>query len=146
MDCQAHKLNKEDAMDCSRWKKLIKDVWWSGWVWVGECFFWYRPTQVVPDKGPLNGCACVCVCVCACVRMRACMHLCFCLFYAPFLLHVSKYSYARYIVTDYNHQTDITSVQFRDSCFLIPNILMKVPWGHSHRGMTRVSLYYHSVE
>jgi len=26
-DCQAHKLNKEDAMDSSRWRKLIKDVW-----------------------------------------------------------------------------------------------------------------------
>jgi len=25
-DCQAHKLNKEDAMDHSRWTKLIKDV------------------------------------------------------------------------------------------------------------------------
>jgi len=23
-DCQAHKLNCEDAMDCSRWKKLTK--------------------------------------------------------------------------------------------------------------------------
>ena len=23
--------------------------------------FWYRPTRVVPDKGPLNGCVCVCV-------------------------------------------------------------------------------------
>jgi len=23
-DCQAHKLNREDAMDRSRWKKLIK--------------------------------------------------------------------------------------------------------------------------
>ena len=22
---------------------------------------WYRPTQAVPDKGPLNGCVCVCV-------------------------------------------------------------------------------------
>jgi len=21
--------------------------------------FWYRPTRVVPDKGPLNGCVCV---------------------------------------------------------------------------------------
>jgi len=31
---------------------------------VGECFFWYRPTRVVPDKRPLNGCVCVCVCVC----------------------------------------------------------------------------------
>jgi len=25
-DCLAHKLNKEDAMDRSKWKKLIKDV------------------------------------------------------------------------------------------------------------------------
>jgi len=28
---------------------------------VGECFFWYRPTRVVPDKRPLNGCVCVCI-------------------------------------------------------------------------------------
>jgi len=28
---------------------------------VGECFFWYRPTRVVPSKRPLNGCVCVCV-------------------------------------------------------------------------------------
>jgi len=26
---------------------------------VGECFFWYRPTLVVLDQGPLNGCVCV---------------------------------------------------------------------------------------
>jgi len=25
-DCQARKLNKKDAMDCSKWRKLIKDV------------------------------------------------------------------------------------------------------------------------
>jgi len=25
-DCQAHKLNKEDDIDWSRWRKLIKDV------------------------------------------------------------------------------------------------------------------------
>jgi len=24
-DCQAHKLNREDAMDRSKWRKLIKD-------------------------------------------------------------------------------------------------------------------------
>jgi len=24
-NCQARKLNKENAMDCSRWRKLIKD-------------------------------------------------------------------------------------------------------------------------
>ena len=58
-DCQACKLNKEDARDRSRWRKLIRDVWWSGWVWVGECFFWYRPTRVVLDKRPLRGCVCV---------------------------------------------------------------------------------------
>ena len=28
---------------------------------MGECFFWYRPTRVVPDKRPLSGCVCVCV-------------------------------------------------------------------------------------
>ena len=28
---------------------------------MGECFFWYRPTRVVPDQRPLNGCVCVCV-------------------------------------------------------------------------------------
>ena len=26
---------------------------------MGECFFWYWPSRVVPDKGPLNGCVCV---------------------------------------------------------------------------------------
>jgi len=31
-------------------RKLIRDVWWSGW---------YQHTQVVLDKGPLSGCVCV---------------------------------------------------------------------------------------
>ena len=62
-DFQARKLNKEDAMDRCKWRKVIKDVWWSGWLWVGECFFWYRLTRVVPDQRPLNGSVCVCVCV-----------------------------------------------------------------------------------
>ena len=34
---------------------------------VGECFFWYRLTRVVPDNfhRAVNGCVlCVCVCVC----------------------------------------------------------------------------------
>ena len=31
----------------------------SSCVWMGEWFFWYQPTRVVPDKGPLNGCVCV---------------------------------------------------------------------------------------
>ena len=59
-DCQARKLNKEDAMDRCKWRKMIKEARWSGWVWVGECFFWYRPTRVVPDLGPLNGRCCCC--------------------------------------------------------------------------------------
>jgi len=24
-DCQAHKMNREDGMECSRWRKLIED-------------------------------------------------------------------------------------------------------------------------
>jgi len=31
---------------------------------VGEGFFWYRPTRVVPDKKPLKTVVCVSVCVC----------------------------------------------------------------------------------
>jgi len=37
---------------------------------VGECFFWYRPTRVVPDKRLLNGCVCVVVCVVVCKCLR----------------------------------------------------------------------------
>jgi len=58
-DCKVRKLNKEYTMDRCKCRKMIKDVWSSGWVRVGECFFWYRPTRVVPDKRPLNGCVCV---------------------------------------------------------------------------------------
>jgi len=39
---------------------MIKEARWSGWVWVGECLFWYRPTRVVPDQRPLNGRFCCC--------------------------------------------------------------------------------------
>ena len=56
----ARKLNKEDAVDRCKWRKVVKEVRWPGWVWAGECFFWYRPgpTRVVPVKRPLNGCCC----------------------------------------------------------------------------------------
>ena len=60
--CQARKLNKEDAMDRCKWRKVTKEVRWPGWVWAGECYFWYRPTRVVLDKRPLNFCCC---CYCA---------------------------------------------------------------------------------
>jgi len=49
-DCQARNLNREDAMDRGRWKKLIKIGWGSGW-WVDEHFFWYRHTWVVRTEG-----------------------------------------------------------------------------------------------
>ena len=36
-------------------------------VWVGECFFWYWPTRVVPDQRPLNGrCCCCCLIISSC--------------------------------------------------------------------------------
>ena len=54
-DCRARKLNKEDAMDRCKWRKMIREARWFGWVWVGESPFWYRPTRVVPDQRPLNG-------------------------------------------------------------------------------------------
>jgi len=34
--------------------------------------FWYRPTRVVPEKGPLNGCVCVWL-----ARVILCFMLCF---------------------------------------------------------------------
>ena len=30
-----------------------------------ESFFWYRPTRVVLDQRPLNGCVCVCSARCS---------------------------------------------------------------------------------
>jgi len=40
--------------------------------------FWYRLTQVVLDKEPLNGCVCVCACVraCVCVCVCVCVRVC----------------------------------------------------------------------
>ena len=29
-------------------------------LWIYICFFWYRPTRVVPDQRPLNGRCCCC--------------------------------------------------------------------------------------
>ena len=60
-------------MDCSKWRKLIDDVWWSGWVWVDECFFWYRPTRVVPPVKP------VCVLCTDYIHDHHMMHLSVCL-------------------------------------------------------------------
>jgi len=43
---------------CLRYRPLLhkiqnqwwQDVRWSGWMWVGECFFWYLPTRVQSDS------------------------------------------------------------------------------------------------
>jgi len=67
-------MKQEDAIDRCKWRNMIKDVRWSGWVWVGECFFWYRPTQVVLVQRPLNSCVCVCVCVSVRARVRVCVY------------------------------------------------------------------------
>jgi len=50
-------------MDCHTVKEkhnMILASCWSGQEWVGECFFWYQFTQVVPEKGLLNGICCCC--------------------------------------------------------------------------------------
>ena len=65
------------ALSC-KWRKVIKEVRWPGWVWAGECFFWYWPTRVVPDKRPLNGCwngLSVCLCVCMYVCPGVCVYV-----------------------------------------------------------------------
>ena len=60
-DCQARKLNKEDAMDRCKWRKLIKDVRWSGWV----CWWVFLLVPAHPgSSGPKavkRSCVCVCV-------------------------------------------------------------------------------------
>jgi len=42
---------EEDDKGCSMIRRGVS----------GECFFQYRPTRVVPDQRPLNGCSC-CYC------------------------------------------------------------------------------------
>jgi len=51
-DCQTRKLSRDGAMVCGRWRKLIKDGWCAGKMWVCECFLWYHLTWVVLDKKP----------------------------------------------------------------------------------------------
>jgi len=54
----------------SLWSKVQTCIW-PNWchchslslAWVKSRLvlpFWYRPTRVVPERGPLNGCVCVC--------------------------------------------------------------------------------------
>jgi len=57
----------------------------DGCEWV-SVLFWYRPTRVVPDQGPLNGCVCV-----------------FYYFEAdhPLIKHCSAFSYSEVLVSSY---------------------------------------------
>jgi len=54
-DCQARNLNRVDAMDRSRWKKLIK----IGWVNVS---FGTGLPGGLPGWSRINGCCCCCIC------------------------------------------------------------------------------------
>jgi len=70
-DCQAHKLNREDAMDRNRWRKQIRDDWWSWQVWVGACFFWFRLNRVTPVKIQI-AVKQLFLCVCVWQRKKSC--------------------------------------------------------------------------
>jgi len=58
-DCKTRKLNKVDAVDRCKWRKVLR-LSDNQDGWVGECFFWYWPTRVVAEQRPLNGCCCCC--------------------------------------------------------------------------------------
>jgi len=59
-DCQFRQICKEDAVDRRKWRKLVKDVYNShkDRMQVSECFLWYRLSQIILDKEPLNGLLC----------------------------------------------------------------------------------------
>ena len=79
---------------------------------MGECFFWYRPTLVVPEKRPLKGCVCVRVRVrvrmrvCVCAVARICgrnyvTHLCVCFIsFSFFLLFCSSNQQSQAVTTN----------------------------------------------
>ena len=61
MDCQACKLNKEDAMDRSRWRKLIKGYLMIRTDVTGRMFLLVLAHPGSPVQAPLNTCVHVCV-------------------------------------------------------------------------------------
>jgi len=57
-DCEAHKLNKEGAVDRSRWRKLIRDVMdVSGWIFL---LVSAHPVSL-GQRAVKRLCVCVCV-------------------------------------------------------------------------------------
>ena len=59
-DCQAREMNRVGDIDHCKWRKMIKDVWWSVWVWVGECFFLVPAYPGCPGQKAVKR---LCVCV-----------------------------------------------------------------------------------
>ena len=77
-DCKVRKLNGEDAMDCNRWRKQIRDDDDHNRcerVNVSSGTGSPRLSRT-ESREPYNGCVCVCACVCVCI-------LCVC-----FILHM----------------------------------------------------------
>ena len=56
-DCQAHKMKRgcRGPLQMEKGDKGCPMIRTG----VSGCFFWYRPTRVVPDQRPLNSCVCV---------------------------------------------------------------------------------------
>ena len=69
-DCQARKMNKVDAIDRCKWRKMIEDVRWSGWVWVSVSSGTGLP-GLSRTKAVKRLCVCVCVCVCVTCKLTA---------------------------------------------------------------------------
>ena len=130
-DCQACGLNREDVMDRIRWMKQIRDDWWPRWVWVGECFFWYRLTRVFPDKiqsAVKRLCVCVCVvcvtllaqymlwcnvCLSVCLSVSLSVCLSVCLSQAGILLkRLTGQTYFRHKVYPYCHHIWYDTTQY----------------------------------
>ena len=60
-DCQAQKLNEEDAMDHNRWRKQIRDDWWPWQLWVGEMFLLVPAHPGCPGQSPERAVKWLCV-------------------------------------------------------------------------------------
>jgi len=70
-DCQARKLNREDAMDHNSWMKQMTDGHnRCEWVNVSSGTGSRRLSQTKSKRAVKRLCACVCVCLHACVHIR----------------------------------------------------------------------------
>ena len=84
-DCQACKMNKEDAMERCKWRKMIKDVQWSGWVrYDTRCYFNVRSKADISQLNLPHGCEWVSIYsgtgLLGLSRIKAVKRLCVCVF------------------------------------------------------------------